>query len=248
MILPTYMEKETLPVVLAEILSRPQADVLVIDDNSPDGTAQIALEWAGRDRRVHVMVRAGKLGLGTAYLAGFRWGLAEGYDCLVEMDSDMSHNPADLSRFIEETDKGADLVIGSRYMGGKISVLGWDFKRLLLSKFGNIYASSILGSSLSDMTSGYRAFSRRALERIDFDKIRSGGYAFQIEMAHTVLLTGMRVREIPIIFTERAKGSSKMSGQIIREAVWLPWRLRLRQVKSSLRRALGLQKIKEAKG
>lgn len=241
-ILPTYMEKETLPVVLEEILSRQPADVLVIDDNSPDGTGQIAAEWAGRDPRVHFMGRPGKLGLGTAYVAGFLWGLKQGYDCFVEMDSDMSHNPADLGRFIEETDRGADLVIGSRYIGGKISVVGWDFRRLLLSKFGNIYASAILGCELSDMTSGYRAFSRRALDNLDFDNIRSGGYAFQIEMAYTILAAGMRVKEIPIIFTERARGTSKMSKKIIREAVWLPWRLRLRRIKGSLRQALGLQK------
>ena len=241
-ILPTYMERETLPAVLDGVLSRRQADVLVIDDNSPDGTRQIAETWSRRDPRVHVMTRPGKLGLGTAYIAGFLWGLERDYDCFIEMDSDMSHDPACLERFIGEIEGGADLVIGSRYMGGRISVVGWDFKRLLLSKFGNIYASLILGGMLTDMTSGYRAFSRRALLGIDLNEIHSGGYAFQIEMAYTVLKAGMQVKEVPIIFTERASGASKMSRQIIREAACLPWRLRLRRIKHALRRATGLQK------
>ncbi|MDA8171694.1 MAG: polyprenol monophosphomannose synthase [Nitrospiraceae bacterium] len=245
-ILPTYMEKKTLPVVLANVLSQEAADILVIDDNSPDGTGRIAESWAGRDPRVHVMNRPGKMGLGTAYVAGFLWGLERDYDCFIEMDSDMSHNPLDLPRFIAEIDKGADLVIGSRYIGGKISVVGWDFKRLLLSKFANFYASRILGSRLSDLTSGYRAFSRRALEQVAFDEVHSGGYAFQIEMAYNLCMAGMRVEEIPIVFTERASGSSKMSKAIIREAVWLPWRLRLRRINSSfIRRALGMKKKHE---
>lgn len=248
-ILPTYMEKETLPVVLVKVLSQELADILVIDDNSPDGTGDIAEAWAGRDPRVHVMKRQGKTGLGTAYIAGFAWGLKRDYDCFVEMDSDMSHNPLDLPKLIDEIAKGADLVIGSRYMGGKISVVGWDFRRLLLSKFGNFYASTILGSRLSDLTSGYRAFSRRALEAIEFDNIRSGGYAFQIEMAYFVSKNRMRVREIPIIFTERARGMSKMSRQIIREAVWLPWRIRLKGISSSFMRIMRLKKTgTEARG
>ena len=241
-ILPTYMEQETLPVVLDGVLSRGQADVLVIDDNSPDGTGQLAQEWARRERRIHVIMRPGKLGLGTAYIKGFLWGLERDYGCFIEMDSDMSHDPACIDRFVAEVEGGADLVIGSRYIGGKISVVGWDFRRLLLSKFGNIYAATILRAGLTDMTSGYRAFSRRALLGIDLDEISSGGYAFQIEMAYTVLAAGMRVKEVPIIFTERAKGSSKMSREIIKEAVWLPWRLRLRRIKSSIRHAAGLQK------
>jgi dolichol-phosphate mannosyltransferase len=146
------------------------------------------------------------------------------------MDSDLSHNALDLPRFVEEIKKGSDLVIGSRYMHGKISVVGWDFKRLLLSRFGNFYASTILGTNLSDMTSGFRAFSRKALETINLEGITSGGYAFQIEMAYLVLKAGLEVKEIPIIFTERYKGTSKMSKKIIREAVWLPWRLKLREL------------------
>ncbi len=231
--MPTYMEKDTLPVVLTKVLTQELADILVIDDNSPDGTAQIAVDWASRNRRVHVMNRPGKLGLGTAYLAGFLWGIDRGYDCFVEMDSDMSHNPLDLPRFLDEIEKGADLVIGSRYMRGTISVVGWDFKRLILSKSGNLYASRILGMELSDITSGYRAFSRNALENIELGGIHSEGYAFQIEMAYMAWRSGLRVVEVPIIFTERASGSSKMSRHIIREAVWLPWRLKLREIKNS---------------
>ncbi len=235
-ILPTYMEKDTLPVVLTKVLTQEVADILVIDDNSPDGTAQIASDWASRSARVHVMNRPGKLGLGTAYLAGFIWGLERGFDCFIEMDSDMSHNPLDLPRFLDEIEKGADLVIGSRYMRGTISVVGWDFKRLILSKFGNMYASTILGLDLSDITSGYRAFSRRALEKIELGAIHSEGYAFQIEVAYMAWSSGLKIAELPIIFTERASGSSKMSKQIVREAVWLPWRLRLREMKNSFLR------------
>ncbi len=232
--MPTYMEKDTLPVVLTKVLTQEVADILVVDDGSPDGTAQIASDWASRDPRVHVMNRPGKLGLGTAYLAGFRWGLDRGYDFFLEMDSDMSHNPMDLPRFLDELEKGADLVIGSRYLKGTISVVGWDFKRLILSKFGNIYASKILGMELSDLTSGYRAFSRRAFENMELGSVHSEGYAFQIEMAYMAFRSGLRIREVPIVFTERVSGSSKMSKQIVREAVWLPWRLKLREIKNSL--------------
>ncbi|MDA8168813.1 MAG: polyprenol monophosphomannose synthase [Nitrospiraceae bacterium] len=225
-ILPTFNEKDTIAVILLKVLAFESFEVLVIDDNSPDGTAGIVEDWMKNDKRVHLLKRQGKLGLGTAYLAGFRWGLEKGYDCFIEMDSDLSHNPADLPKFVDEIVNGADLVIGSRYVNGKISVVGWDFRRLLLSKFGNIYASRILRMKFSDLTSGFRAYSRRALEKIDLNRIRSGGYAFQIEMAYTVWQAGLGLKEIPIIFTERARGSSKMSKQIVREAVWLPWRLR----------------------
>ncbi|MDA8086158.1 MAG: polyprenol monophosphomannose synthase [Nitrospiraceae bacterium] len=236
-ILPTYMEKDTLPVVLTKVLTQEVADILVIDDNSPDGTAQIASDWASQSRRVHVMNRPGKLGLGTAYLAGFLWGLDRGYDCFIEMDSDMSHNPLDLPRFLDEIEKGADLVIGSRYMRNTISVVGWDFKRLILSKFGNFYASTILGMKLSDITSGYRAFSRRAFENMELGNIHSEGYAFQIEMAYMASRAGLKIMEVPIIFTERASGSSKMSKRIVREAIWLPWRLKLRKLINSFSRS-----------
>lgn len=228
-ILPTYNERETLPILLGKIAGEEVFDVLIIDDNSADGTADVAKAWMNKDSRINLIQRPGKLGLGTAYIAGFKWGLEKDYDCFIEMDSDLSHNSLDLPRFLAEMEKGMDLVIGSRYLNGKINVVGWDFKRLLLSKFGNLYASKILGSNISDMTSGYRAYSRTAVECLDLDKVKSSGYAFQIEMAYLVSRAGLNVTEIPIIFHERLSGSSKMSKKIVREAIWLPWRLRIRE-------------------
>lgn len=224
-VLPTYNEHDTLPVALIKVLDQEVFDVLIVDDNSTDGTREMARHWVTRDKRVNLLERPGKLGLGTAYIDGFRWGLARDYGIFMEMDSDLSHNPLDLTRFLDQMLDGADLVIGSRYQGGKISVVGWDFQRLLLSRMGNFYASYILDVPLSDLTSGFRSFSRRALEGMDMGNITSAGYAFQIEMAYQVWRSGMDVREIPIVFTERASGVSKMSGGIVTEAFWLPWRI-----------------------
>ncbi|MDH3327714.1 MAG: polyprenol monophosphomannose synthase [Desulfobulbaceae bacterium] len=229
-ILPTYNERETLPKVIEKILDQDSFDILVVDDNSPDGTGKQAREWAARDPRVNVIDRPEKLGLGTAYVTGFKWGLEKGYDCCIEMDSDLSHNPEDLTRLIEVIAGGNDLVIGSRYLRGTISVVGWDFHRLLLSKFGNFYASKILSIPLTDLTSGFRAYSRKALENINLDEIRSEGYSFQIELTYLTWFAGLTVKEISIIFTERAHGGSKMSGNIITEAVKLPWRLKTREL------------------
>lgn len=225
-ILPTYNEKENLPVVLIKILSQESFDVLIIDDNSPDGTVEIARHWCKTSGRIHLIERPAKLGLGTAYITGFKWGLERGYDCFIEMDSDLSHNPLDLSRFVDEIEKDADLVIGSRYMNRSISVVGWGVKRLILSKFGNYYASKILNVPITDMTSGFRAFSRRALEALPLDRIKSRGYAFQVEMAYLVWKYGLCVKEISIIFYERTVGESKMSKNITREAAILVWKLR----------------------
>jgi len=229
---PTYNERETLPVVLIKVLDQEGFDVLVVDDNSPDGTAQVAEHWRAQSPRVHLLRRPRKMGLGTAYLEGFRWGLQRHYQYLVEMDSDMSHNPQDLPRFLEALKStGAGLVVGSRYLQGRISVVGWNFKRLMLSKLGNLYAAMLLGLPLTDLTSGYRAYSRQALEKIDLEAVHSEGYAFQIEMAYRVYRAGLEVLEIPIVFTERRQGASKMSKRIVREALWIPWRLRFGELK-----------------
>lgn len=241
-ILPTYNERETLPVVIIKTLDQEVFDILIVDDNSTDGTAEIAKHWVERDKRVHLMERPAKLGLGTAYIAGLKWGLQKDYDCFIEMDSDFSHDPLALPGFIEAIRGGSDLVVGSRYIGGMISVVGWGFGRLLLSRAGNFYATRLLGTRLTDMTSGFRAFSRRALESISLDTVRSEGYAFQIEMAYRVWRMGMRVREIPIVFTERAHGTSKMSRKIVREAMFLPWRLKLDELKNRILQSLGLKK------
>jgi dolichol-phosphate mannosyltransferase len=231
-VLPTYNERETLPVVLIKVLDQGSFDILIVDDNSTDGTRDIAKHWVSTNNRVNLLERPAKLGLGTAYIA----------------DSDLSHNPMDLPRFREEIEGGAGLVIGSRYLRGNISVVGWDFKRLLLSRFGNFYASHILGIPLSDMTSGFRAYSRKALEALALDRIRSQGYAFQIEMAYCVWRAGFPVREIAITFTERVRGSSKMSKSIVREATRLPWRLRFLEILALLKRMFGISGPRQMTG
>ena len=232
--MPTYNEGENIAGILDRVLAHGLFDVMVVDDNSSDGTRETVRGYVTQYENVHIIEREGKLGLGTAYVAGFLWGLARGYDCFMEMDSDFSHNPDDMPAFVERVEAGADLAIGSRYLGGTISVVGWDFRRLLLSRFGNIYASTILSSPLSDMTSGFRAYSRRALEGIELEQVRSEGYAFQIEMAYYVLSLGLKVDEVSIIFTERTRGSSKMSKSIVHEAIPLPWKLRTRSVLGTL--------------
>ncbi len=230
-IIPTYNEKKSLPAVIDSILKHDGFDVLVVDDASPDGTAQVVKEVMSKSNRVSILERPAKLGLGSAYVTGFKWGLELDYDYFIEIDADGSHNPEALPWFVKEMERGYDLVIGSRYIAGKISVVGWDFRRLLLSKFGNLYASRILGLRLTDLTSGFRCYSRQALKAIDLDRIYSNGYAFQIEMAYLVTRAGFEVGEMPIIFYERNSGSSKMSKKIVREAAILPWRLRMREIK-----------------
>jgi len=226
-IIPTYNEREALPVVVRSVLKYEGFDILVIDDGSPDGTADVVKKIMSSEKRVFLLQRAGKLGLGTAYIEGFKWGLAGNYDYFFEMDADGSHDADALPSFIAEMGKGCELVIGARYLNGTISVVGWDFHRLMLSKFGNYYASWVLGLRLTDLTSGFRCYSRKALESVDLDGVHSTGYGFQIEMAYRVSAAGGRIGEMSIIFYERASGSSKMSKKIIREAVVLPWRLRI---------------------
>lgn len=226
-IVPTYNERDNLRRIVRAILSQGERfDVLVVDDNSPDGTGRIADDLAAEDPRVHVLHRAGKEGIGKAYLAGFRWGLARAaYDCFLEMDADFSHDPNHLPHFLHAV-READLVLGSRYRQGRVTVVNWPIARLILSYGGNIYARFVTGVRLEDGTGGFKCFRRRVLEAIPLDDVRSNGYAFQIEMSVRAAKKGFRIVEIPIVFMDRTEGQSKMSGGIFREAVVMCWRLR----------------------
>jgi dolichol-phosphate mannosyltransferase len=226
-IIPTYNERENLPRLVPLVLEQDERlDVLIIDDGSPDGTGKAADELAAASDRVHVMHRAGKLGLGTAYLAGFKWGLERGYAWLLEMDADFSHDPGHLPQFMDALQQ-YDLVLGSRYLEGRVTVVNWPIARLLLSYFANAYARIVTGVPLWDATGGFKAFRREVLEAIDLDRVESEGYSFQIEMSLRSWKRGFRIGEIPIVFVDRTTGESKMSGNIIREAVWRVWKLRL---------------------
>jgi len=225
-VVPTYNERENIEKLIESVLERdPRIDVLVVDDASPDGTGEIVDRIAGENPRVHALHRAGKMGLGTAYLAGFKWALERDYDYVLEMDADFSHDPGHLPQFLEAI-RDADLVLGSRYRGGKVTVVNWPMTRLLLSYFANGYARFVTGVPLDDLTGGFKCFRRRVLEAIPLDEVRSNGYAFQIEMNFRAWKKGFRIVEIPIVFVDRTEGESKMSKKIVREAVWMVWRLR----------------------
>jgi dolichol-phosphate mannosyltransferase len=229
-IIPTYNEARNVAQIVPEALEQDERlDVLIVDDNSPDGTGDIADRLASEDCRVHVLHRAGKLGLGTAYLDGFQWALERDYEFIFEMDADFSHNPKHLPEFLAAA-QDADLVLGSRYLNRRVTVVNWPMSRLLLSYGANIYAKLITGNRLYDATGGFKCFRRRVLEAIDLGKVRSNGYAFQIEMSFRAKLKGFRIVEIPIVFVDRTDGESKMSGKIVREAVWMVWRLRLQSL------------------
>ncbi|MBD8043668.1 polyprenol monophosphomannose synthase [Arthrobacter sp. Sa2BUA2] len=218
-IIPTYNEIESLPKTLQRLRAAvPDSDVLIADDNSPDGTGDYADEQAARDPRVHVLHRKGKEGLGAAYIAGFRWGLENGYDILVEMDADGSHKPEQLPLLLEASKAGADLVIGSRWVPGG-SVVNWPLHRKLLSRAGSTYSRLMLGIRTRDITAGYRAFRRSTLERLDLAAVESVGYGFQVDMTFRVARLGMTIVEVPITFVEREFGASKMSGNIVFEAI-----------------------------
>ena len=226
-VVPTYNEAVNLPVIVPQILAQnPQVDVLIVDDNSPDGTGRLADQMAAADGRVHVLHRPGKGGLGKAYLAGFRWALERDYEFVFEMDADFSHDPKFLCDFLRAA-QDADLVIGSRYKTG-VNVINWPISRLLLSLGANQYARWITGLPIVDSTGGFKCFRRRVLQAIDFDRVRSNGYAFQIEMSFRAWKKGFRLVEIPIVFTDRVEGQSKMNKRIVREAIWMVWWLRLK--------------------
>jgi dolichol-phosphate mannosyltransferase len=229
-VMPTYNEHDNLPRILPLVLDEdPRIEVLVVDDNSPDGTGALAEELARSDPRVHVLRRPAKDGLGRAYLAGFRWALERSYRLVFEMDADLSHHPDNLPAFIEAA-RSADVVIGSRYVGGRVNVVNWPMSRLLVSYFGSFYARTITGLPVRDATGGFNCFRREVLETLDLGRIQANGYAFQIELKFRAFRRGFQLRELPIVFIERETGESKMSKRIVREAVWRVWWLRLQDL------------------
>jgi dolichol-phosphate mannosyltransferase len=225
-IVPTYNEREHILKRIDAVLAQsPILEILVVDDGSPDGTGALVDERAAVDSRVHVIHREEKLGLGTAYLAGFKWALARPYDFIFEMDADFSHDPQHLPQFLDSIEN-ADLVIGSRYRDRRVTVVNWPIERLLLSYFANVYARFVTRLPIFDTTAGYKCFRRKVLESVNLNDVRSNGYAFQIEMHFRVWRKNFRIVEIPIVFVDRTEGTSKMSKKIVREAVWMVWRLR----------------------
>jgi dolichol-phosphate mannosyltransferase len=224
-IIPTYNESENVRALIPEVLKQDESfEVLIVDDNSPDGTAKIVEEIVKTNSRVHLLQREKKMGLGSAYIAGFKFAIQHKYDYIFEMDADFSHNPANLPKFLEAI-KENDLVIGSRYITG-VNVVNWPARRLLLSLMASKYVRIITRMPIKDPTAGFKCFRREVLEAIDLDRILSDGYSFQIEVDYKVWRKGFRIKEIPIIFIERRTGKSKMSKKIVREAVIIVWKLR----------------------
>ena len=225
-VIPTYNERENLPQIVPLVLEQdPQLDILVVDDGSPDGTGTIADHLAAANPRVHVLHRTAKEGLGRAYLAGFRWALERDFGYVFEMDSDFSHDPTYLPKFLKAIE-GADLVLGSRYVNG-VRVINWPMSRLLLSWFANKYVRWITRLPLTDATGGFKCFRREVLAAIPLDRVASNGYSFQIEMSYRAWRKGFRLVEVPIVFTDRIEGHSKMNKRIVREAIWMVWWIRL---------------------
>lgn len=231
-ITPTYNEKENIEKIIRKVFSLPKEfDMLIVEDNSPDGTGAIVKELMKEfPDRLFIKERAGKQGLGTAYLDGFRYGLEHGYDYMIEMDADFSHNPDDLVRLYDACASGkGDVVVGSRYVDGKISVVNWPMGRLIMSYYASMYVRVVTGMKVCDATAGFVCYSRRVLERIKFDKVRFVGYAFQIEMKYTAQRLGFKIFEVPIVFTDRVYGTSKMSMKIFKEAFFGVFSLRFRR-------------------
>ena len=225
-VIPTFNEADNLPRIVPLVLNQdPRIDVLVVDDDSPDGTGDLADDLADELDRVHVLHRSGKQGLGRAYLEAFRWGLDRDYTLFFEMDADFSHEPDALPEFIEKA-KEFDVVLGSRYVDGRVTVINWPMSRLLISYFGSRYARIVTGLPVRDATGGFNCWRHEVLEALDFDRIESNGYTFQIELKLRAWRRGFSMIEIPIIFAERDSGESKMSKKIVREAIWKVWKLR----------------------
>lgn len=228
-IIPTYNEIENAEKMVRKVFSlQTPFHLLIIDDNSPDGTAAVIKTLQSEfEGRLHLIERSGKLGLGTAYITGFKWALEQGYDYIFEMDCDFSHNPDDLERLLSAVRNGADLAIGSRYISG-INVINWPLGRVLMSWFASVYVRMVTGMNIMDTTAGFKCYRRKVLEAINFDEIRLVGYGFQIEMKFTTFKMGYKIKEVPIIFTDRKEGTSKMSGGIFNEAMWgvlkMKWR------------------------
>ncbi len=232
-IIPTYNEKENIEKIILAVLGLPQGfDILIIDDGSPDGTASIVKRLMSEHRnRLFIIERSGKLGLGTAYLTGFRWAIENGYDYVTEMDADFSHNPNDLPRLYHAcADEGADVAIGSRYCNG-ISVINWPIGRVIMSYYASAYVRTVLGIKIYDCTAGFVCYSRKVLETIDLSNVKMRGYGFQIEMKYTAYKLGFKIKEVPIIFADRTEGSSKMSSGIFGEAFWGVLKMRFRRFK-----------------
>ncbi|MDD2597450.1 MAG: polyprenol monophosphomannose synthase [Candidatus Cloacimonetes bacterium] len=229
LIIPTYNERENISRIISIVLEKQaELEVLIVDDNSPDGTAQIVKDLMASETRIHILERPGKMGLGSAYVQGFKYALDKGYDFILEMDADFSHNPDDVPRLIEAA-QSKDLVIGSRYCNG-VNIVNWPIKRLLISYFASKYVRAITGMPVKDPTGGFKCFRRKVLESINLDKILSDGYAFQIEMNFRAWVKGFRILEVPIVFTERLNGVSKMSRHIVWEAAWMVWHLQIRKL------------------
>ncbi len=246
-IIPTYNEIDNINDIINAVLNLPQIiNILIIDDNSPDGTAQKVKELMQKHQeRIYIIERKGKLGLGTAYITGFRWALENGYDYICEMDADFSHNPEDLVRLYQKCkEDNVDLVIGSRYKSG-VNVINWPIGRVLMSYYASAYVRFITGLKVMDTTAGFKCYSRKVLETINLDKIRFKGYAFQIEMKFTAWKLGFNLTEIPIIFTDRKKGNSKMSGGIFNEALWGVLKMKLRSLFRNYKKESALKKLQK---
>lgn len=232
-IIPTYNEKENIERLIKTVLQQHEAiEILICDDNSPDGTGAIVESMMLEEPRIHIIKRPGKMGLGSAYVTGFKYALKQDYDYIMEMDADFSHNPNDVPKLIEAAQSN-DLVIGSRYCSG-INIINWPIERLLISYFASKYVRMITGMPIKDPTGGFKCFNRKVLEKIDLDNIHSEGYSFQIEMNYKAWVRGFKIKEVSIVFTERMDGHSKMSKKIVYEAAWMVWKLKLLAIMKAL--------------